>query len=71
MSIHEQLHDQGIIRTREPWEETVTDFTAMEIFSMVSIKQSFLNELEGTFYIKRGTYLHCKMFQTATNHIVT
>ena len=53
------------------WEETVTDFIAMEIFSMASIKQNFLNELDGTFYIKRGTYLHCKMFQTATNHIVT
>ena len=49
MSIFMNIHDQGIIRTREPWEETVTDFTAMEIYSMGSIKQNFLNELEGTF----------------------
>ena len=31
------------------WEETVTDFIAMEIFSMASIKQNSLNESEGMF----------------------
>ena len=37
----------GLIR--EIWEETVTDFIAMEIFSMASIKQNYLSESEGTF----------------------